>query len=60
MAQGMRLSQIATKLDRPLAEVHADSVALSTTLGARSENHLVTRMWQFRVLTAEQVAKWLR
>ncbi|MEV5338337.1 LuxR C-terminal-related transcriptional regulator [Streptomyces sp. NPDC052676] len=60
IARGMTASQMATELNRPVAEVRADGRDLLLALQARNRAHLITRAWQFRILTADQVTPWLR
>ncbi|MER5971665.1 LuxR C-terminal-related transcriptional regulator [Streptomyces sp. NPDC002055] len=59
IARGAGAEQMAAELDRPVAEVRADGRALLTSLRARTRSHLVTRAWQFGILTADQVIAWL-
>ncbi|MEV6424733.1 LuxR C-terminal-related transcriptional regulator [Streptomyces sp. NPDC051662] len=59
-ARGMTPAQMATKLDRPVTDVRADGRELLTLLGARNRTHLVTRAWQFQILSTDLVATWLR
>ncbi|WP_149180495.1 LuxR C-terminal-related transcriptional regulator [Streptomyces sp. TRM49041] len=59
IARGMAAAQMATELDRPVTDVRADGRELLATLQARNRSHLVTRAWQFQVLTAGQVIAWL-
>ncbi|GHG95371.1 LuxR C-terminal-related transcriptional regulator [Streptomyces rubradiris] len=60
IARGMTAEQMAAQLRRPVTDVRADSRDLLSTLNARNRPHLITRSWQFRLLTAEQVIKWYR
>ncbi|AKN68739.1 hypothetical protein QR97_02010 [Streptomyces sp. PBH53] len=60
IARGMAAAQMATELDRPVADIRADGRDLLLTLQARNRAHLITRAWQFRILTADQVTTWLR
>lgn len=60
IARGMAAAQMATELNRPVTDVRADGRELLTTLQARNRSHLITRAWQFQVLTADQVTAWLR
>ncbi|MFD7897574.1 hypothetical protein [Streptomyces sp. NPDC059743] len=60
IARGLGPAQIATELNRPITGVRADGRGLLTILGARNRNHLITRTWQFQILTVELVAGWLR
>ncbi|WP_327352752.1 hypothetical protein [Streptomyces sp. NBC_01304] len=66
VAQGMRAVQMATKLNRPIGDVRRDGRDLMANLGGtpdcpkiRNQAHLVTRAWQYQVLTADQVIAWL-
>ncbi|MEG3630010.1 LuxR C-terminal-related transcriptional regulator [Streptomyces poriticola] len=60
IARGMAAAQMATELDRPVTDVRADGRELLAALRARNRSHLITRAWQFHVLTAGQVIAWLR
>jgi len=59
IAQGMAAAQMATLLDRPVNTVRADCREVLKTLHARNRPHLVTRVWQYQCLTADQVIAWL-
>ncbi|MFJ3710373.1 MULTISPECIES: hypothetical protein [unclassified Streptomyces] len=60
VARGLAPAQMATELDRPVADVRADGRELLMTLRACNRSHLMTKAWQYRVLTADQVIPWLR
>ncbi|MEV0982131.1 LuxR C-terminal-related transcriptional regulator [Streptomyces sp. NPDC049915] len=60
IAQGMSGIQMAAELKRPVEIVRRDARALMAALGARNPTHVVTRAWQYRLLTADQVGAWLR
>ncbi|MFJ4800133.1 LuxR C-terminal-related transcriptional regulator [Streptomyces murinus] len=60
VARGMRATQMASELKWPIKVVRATERALFVALDARSRPHLVTRAWERRMLTAEQVVSWLR
>ncbi|MEE1797522.1 LuxR C-terminal-related transcriptional regulator [Streptomyces sp. JV176] len=59
IARGMVAAQMATELSRPVTDVRADGRELLTNFGARNRNHLITRTWQFQILTADEVIAWL-
>lgn len=59
IARGMAAAQMAGELRRPIGDVRADGRQLLTDLGARNRSHLITRAWQFQILTADQVIRWL-
>ncbi|MFF1420615.1 LuxR C-terminal-related transcriptional regulator [Streptomyces sp. NPDC058280] len=60
IARGMGPAEMATELDLPVTDIRSDGRELLTNLGARNRTHLITRAWQFQILTADQVATWLR
>ncbi|MEV8020030.1 hypothetical protein AB0O76_27480 [Streptomyces sp. NPDC086554] len=60
VARGMHSAQMATDLKRPADVVRRDGRNLMTNLGARNPAHVVTRAWQYQILTADQVISWLR
>ncbi|MEN8656099.1 hypothetical protein ABCR94_37395 [Streptomyces sp. 21So2-11] len=60
IARGMRSAQMATELKRPVNIVRRDGRDLMTNLGAKNPAHIVTRAWQYQILTAGQVISWLR
>ncbi|CAL9360068.1 hypothetical protein SUDANB105_00645 [Streptomyces sp. enrichment culture] len=60
IARGMAASEMATELSRPVTDVRADGRELLLAIGARNRSHLITRAWQFQLLTASQVVAWLR
>ncbi|MGW3952906.1 LuxR C-terminal-related transcriptional regulator [Streptomyces sp. NPDC004752] len=55
IARGLTTAQMAADLKQPVNVVRADGRALLTVLGARNRAHLITRAWQFRILSADQV-----
>ncbi|WP_432097652.1 LuxR C-terminal-related transcriptional regulator [Streptomyces sp. bgisy100] len=59
IARGAGVERMATELERPVAEVRADGRALLASLRAHNPCHLITRAWQFEILTADQVIAWL-
>lgn len=60
VAQGMAATQMAVELGRPVTDVRKDGRELLLSLQAHNRAHLITRAWQFRVLTAGQVIAWFR
>ncbi|MFI2353735.1 hypothetical protein ACH5AG_03415 [Streptomyces anulatus] len=60
IARGMRSAQMATELKRPVNIVRRDGRDLMTNLGSKNPAHIVTRAWQYQILTADQVISWLR
>ncbi|MBT2405588.1 MULTISPECIES: LuxR C-terminal-related transcriptional regulator [unclassified Streptomyces] len=60
IARGMGPAQMAAELHRPVADVRADGRELLTNLQARNRTHLITRAWEFEILTTDQVTAWLR
>ncbi|UNZ18190.1 LuxR C-terminal-related transcriptional regulator [Streptomyces sp. 891-h] len=59
VAQGMAAWQMAAELGRPINDVRADGRRLLVSLRAHNRAHLISRAWQFQVLTAGQVMAWL-
>ncbi|MEV3853053.1 hypothetical protein AB0J38_01860 [Streptomyces sp. NPDC050095] len=59
VARGMTPAQMVTEVGRPVGDVREDCRDLLANLEARNRSHLVTRAWQFQLLTAEQVITWL-
>ncbi|MEU2875969.1 LuxR C-terminal-related transcriptional regulator [Streptomyces sp. NPDC007070] len=61
IARGLSAEQVAAELKppRPVADVRADARELLSSLGARNRCHLVTRAWQYRLLTEDRVSAWL-
>ncbi|MFE5847565.1 hypothetical protein ACFQ7N_38700 [Streptomyces niveus] len=75
IARGMTAAQMATELKkssrrRPVGPVSTgmpsvdivrrNSRALMVSLEARNPAHVITRAWQYQILTADQVTAWLR
>ncbi|MFD6989392.1 LuxR C-terminal-related transcriptional regulator [Streptomyces sp. NPDC059943] len=73
IARGMTIAQMATELKQspgthPVKPAGAASVTmlrrnigeLTANLQARNRAHLITRAWQYQILTADQVTAWLR
>ncbi|MFF1417974.1 hypothetical protein [Streptomyces sp. NPDC058280] len=60
IARGMGPAEMATELDRPVTDIRSDGRGLLTNLGARNRTHLITRAWQFQILTPDLVAVWVR
>ncbi|MET7319548.1 hypothetical protein [Streptomyces sp. NPDC005549] len=60
VARGMHSAQMATELRRPVAIVRRDGRDLMSNFRAKNPAHVVTRAWQYQILTAEQVISWLR
>ncbi|WP_307816966.1 LuxR C-terminal-related transcriptional regulator [Streptomyces sp. CRPSP2-6A1] len=60
IARGMQAAEMASALKWPVKIVRATERALFVALDASSRPHLVTRAWERRMLTAEQVISWLR
>ncbi|MFJ3212787.1 LuxR C-terminal-related transcriptional regulator [Streptomyces flaveolus] len=60
IARGITALQMAAELGRPVTDVRADGRDLLMALGARNRPHLITRAWQFRILTTDQVTRWIR
>ncbi|MET7716308.1 hypothetical protein [Streptomyces sp. NPDC005407] len=60
VARGLASAQMATELDRPVVDIRSDGRELMEILRAENRAHLVTRAWQYQILTAEQVIAWLR
>ncbi|MFF2852974.1 LuxR C-terminal-related transcriptional regulator [Streptomyces sp. NPDC058001] len=56
---GMHAPQIAAELHLPLANVRDDVRELLTSVNALNRAHLITRAWQYQILTKELVCKWL-
>ncbi|GAU71128.1 hypothetical protein SSP35_28_00030 [Streptomyces sp. NBRC 110611] len=59
IARGMRATQMAIKLKRSVDLTRRDARQLMANLQARNPAHLVTRSWQYQIITAEQVLAWL-
>ncbi|MFI1201639.1 hypothetical protein ACH4VR_19670 [Streptomyces sp. NPDC020883] len=66
IAQGMRAAQMATELKRAVTVIRRDGRELMANLGGspdcprvRNQVHVITRAWQFQVLTADEVITWL-
>ncbi|MFC9856181.1 MULTISPECIES: LuxR C-terminal-related transcriptional regulator [unclassified Streptomyces] len=60
IARGLGPAQMAREQNRPVTDVRADGRELLKSLQARNRPHLITRAWQFQILTAGQVTSWLR
>lgn len=60
IARGMSVTEMGTELKRPLDQIRSDSQQLLRNLDAKNRVHAVTRLWQYRMLTADQVIAWLR
>ncbi|MFI0219055.1 LuxR C-terminal-related transcriptional regulator [Streptomyces lydicus] len=60
VARGMTVAQMATDLKRRVDVIRRDGRQLLVNLQARNPAHLVTRAWQYQILTAEEVIEWLR
>ncbi|MFJ8953516.1 hypothetical protein ACIRO1_25715 [Streptomyces sp. NPDC102381] len=60
IARGMAATQMATDLKRPVSDVRRDGRELLANLRAQNRAHVVTRAWQFQILTADEVNAWLR
>ncbi len=60
VAQGMTDIQLAISVDRSENEVRAACRGLLRKLPARNRAHVVTRGWQYRLVTKGQVLAWLR
>ncbi|WP_258017400.1 hypothetical protein [Streptomyces noursei] len=52
--------QMAIALNRSEAAVRASRRDLHRNLAAHNRAHLVTRGWQYGLVTADQVIAWLR
>ncbi|MGW4345246.1 LuxR C-terminal-related transcriptional regulator [Streptomyces sp. NPDC004690] len=61
IARGLSAEQIAAELKppRPVADVRAGARELLSSLGVRNRCHLVTRAWQYQLLTDDRVTAWL-
>ncbi|MBD2831803.1 hypothetical protein ID871_10105 [Streptomyces pratensis] len=59
VARGMRSAQMATELKRPVNIIRRDGRDLMSNLRAKNPAHVVTRAWQYQILTAERVISWL-
>ncbi|WP_254885903.1 helix-turn-helix transcriptional regulator [Streptomyces sp. NA02950] len=59
LAQGMRVSQMASVLKRPVSIIRRDARGLMKNLRARNAAQTVKRTWQYQLLTADQVLEWL-
>ncbi|MGW0844191.1 hypothetical protein ACWD26_29450 [Streptomyces sp. NPDC002787] len=59
IAQGMSAFQMASELKRPVEVVRRDARELMANLQARNPAHTITRAWQYRLLTADQVLAWI-
>lgn len=59
VARGIRGAQMAAVLKRPASVVRRDGRGLRANLQARNAAHVITRAWQYQVLTAQQVSSWL-
>lgn len=75
IARGMTIAQMATELRRspgthpvkpetngtPSVTIIRRNIGeLTANLQARNRAHLITRAWQYQILTADQVTAWLR
>ncbi|TXL87700.1 hypothetical protein [Streptomyces sp. IB2014 016-6] len=75
IARGMTIAQMATELKRspgthqlkpettgtPSVTIIRRSIGeLTANLQARNRAHLITRAWQYQILTVDQVTAWLR
>ncbi|MFJ9434891.1 DUF6415 family natural product biosynthesis protein [Streptomyces sp. NPDC101490] len=59
IAQGLPSPQIALALGRPIQEVRADCRGLRIDVDARNNAHLISRAFEFQLLTAADVAGWM-
>ncbi|MGW7283161.1 hypothetical protein ACWGIV_33815 [Streptomyces sp. NPDC054844] len=59
IALGAPPGEMAAALRRPLATVRHDGRELLRNLNAKNRAHVVSRAWQYRILTADQVLAWL-
>ncbi|MEU1273504.1 hypothetical protein [Streptomyces sp. NPDC005799] len=62
IARGLTAAQILTELKprRTIDIIRRDGRDLMTNLGAKNRAHVITRAWEYEVLTADQVIAWLR
>ncbi|MFJ6101826.1 LuxR C-terminal-related transcriptional regulator [Streptomyces sp. NPDC092359] len=58
IAQGWTQAQIAAALNRSALGVRTDYRGLLDDLAARNTTHLITRAWEFQLLTVTDVARW--
>ncbi|GAU70596.1 hypothetical protein SSP35_20_00920 [Streptomyces sp. NBRC 110611] len=59
IAQGMSSAQMASELKRGVEIIRRDGRELLASLQARNRAHAITRAWEHRILTRDQVIAWL-
>lgn len=59
IAMGWSLAEIASWRRLKVYKVQSDCHRLHTILQARSRPHMVTRAWQYKILTEQQVTEWI-
>lgn len=60
IAQGKSAKQIASHFSMSIVEVRADCHRLLTSLQAKNRPHMITRAWQYQILTEQQIKDLIR